>query len=95
MGGLVVPENLKGRLRFGAYDFFREQDVVVGADVYLFRNCFHNWSANYAVRMLRNQIPALKKGARVFVNEACMPEPASVGLAKGKIAWSVSCPVFA
>ncbi|KAH6658135.1 S-adenosyl-L-methionine-dependent methyltransferase [Truncatella angustata] len=87
INGVLVPEGLKGRLRLAPYDFFKEQSVVMGADVYLFRNCFHNWSDKYAVRMLRNQIPALKKGSRVFVNEACMPEPGSVGLVKGQVAW--------
>ncbi|KAK9422181.1 putative S-adenosyl-L-methionine-dependent methyltransferase [Seiridium unicorne] len=83
----AVPEDLEGRLRFGAYDFLEQVQRVEGADVYMFRNCFHNWPDRYAVRMLRNQIPVLRKGARVFVNETCMPEPHEVGLVKGQVAW--------
>ncbi|ETS84291.1 hypothetical protein PFICI_02316 [Pestalotiopsis fici W106-1] len=84
--GTEVPEALRGRLSFGAYDFFEEQ-AVKDADVYIFRNIFHNWSDKYAVRMLRNQIPALKPGARLFVNEACLPEPDASRLVKNQIAW--------
>ncbi|KAK9777698.1 putative S-adenosyl-L-methionine-dependent methyltransferase [Seiridium cardinale] len=84
---LEVPGDLEGRLRFGAYDFLEQVQRVEGADVYMFRNCFHNWPDRYAVRMLRNQIPVLRKGARVFVNEACMPEPHEVGRVKGQVAW--------
>ncbi|KAK6065091.1 o-methyltransferase [Seiridium cupressi] len=84
---LAVPEDLEGRLRFGAYDFLEQVQRVEGADVYMFRNCFHNWPDKYALRMLRNQIPVLRKGARVFVNEACMPEPHEVGLVKGQVSW--------
>ncbi|KAK6086414.1 O-methyltransferase [Seiridium cupressi] len=84
---LAVPEDLEGRLRFGAYDFLEQVQRVEGADVYMFRNCFHNWPDKYALRMLRNQIPVLRKGARVFVNEACMPELHEVGLVKGQVSW--------
>jgi hypothetical protein len=85
--GLVVPDRLRGRLRFGAYDFLEQEQPVTGADVYIFRNCFHNWPDKYAVRMLRNQIPALRRGARVFVNEACLPELDPARLVKGQVAW--------
>lgn len=30
------------------------------------------------MRILRNQIPALKKGARILINEWCLPEPGGV-----------------
>lgn len=85
--GLEIPEELKGRLRFEQYDFFQEQDVVKGADAYIFRNCFHNWPDKYALQMLRNQIPALKKGARVYINESCLPEIDEIGVVKGRVAW--------
>ncbi|KAI1843519.1 hypothetical protein JX266_010345 [Neoarthrinium moseri] len=82
-----VPKELEGRLAFGGYDFFEEQKVK-GADVYLFRNIFHNWPDKYAVQILRNQIPALKRGARIFVNEACLPEPDATKLVTNRIAWA-------
>lgn len=74
--GAEVPEDLKSgeRLRFMVHDFFQEQPVK-GADVYLLRWVLHDWSDKYAVRILRNLIPALKKGARVLVSDLCLPPP--------------------
>ena len=60
------------RVRFMAHDFFTEQPIK-GADVYYFRWILHNWSDEYAVRILQALIPALKPGARVIVNEFCLP----------------------
>ncbi|KAF2176818.1 S-adenosyl-L-methionine-dependent methyltransferase [Zopfia rhizophila CBS 207.26] len=69
-----VPADLEGRLEFQVHNFFTEQPVK-GADVYFFRSTFHDWSDKYAVQILRSLIPALKKGAKIIINEVCMPEP--------------------
>ena len=34
----------------------------------------HNYSTPYAVRILKNLIPALKPGARVLINDHCLLE---------------------
>ncbi len=81
-----IPEHLEGRLKFGAYDFWEEQ-TEGGADVYLFRNIFHNWPDKYAVRIIQNQIPVLKKGNRIIVNEACLPELEDKTAVKNQLAW--------
>lgn len=65
------PGELSERIHYQPYDFFTEQ-VVKNADVYLFSNVFHDWSDTYAVQMLRNQIPALKPGARIVINDICI-----------------------
>lgn len=62
------------RIEFQAHDFFTEQPVR-GADVYFFRWIMHNHSTPYAVKILQNLIPALKKGARIIVNDYCVGEP--------------------
>lgn len=72
--GAEVPEDLKGRVQFMAHDFFEEQPVK-GADVYFLRWTLHNWSDKYAVKILRNLIPALREGSRVLVSELCLPSP--------------------
>jgi hypothetical protein len=77
VSGVEVPEDVKGRVEVVAHDFFTEQSVK-GADVYLFRWIFHDWSDKYAVRILRNLMPALKNGARVVIGEVCLPEPGDV-----------------
>ncbi|KAH8893874.1 S-adenosyl-L-methionine-dependent methyltransferase [Thozetella sp. PMI_491] len=78
------PADVADRVRFMTHDFFTEQPVR-GADVYLFRACFHNWSDKYGVRMLQALIPALKPGARVVINDVVVPGPQDLppGLAPG------------
>ena len=56
------------------HDFMTEQPVK-GADVYLIRWVLHNWSDKYCLRILRNLIPALKNGARIVIQDNCLPEP--------------------
>ncbi|KAI0123904.1 S-adenosyl-L-methionine-dependent methyltransferase [Xylariales sp. AK1849] len=87
VAGAEAPMGLTGKLTFKSYSFSSEQSIR-DADVYLFRNIFHNWSDKYAIRILRNQIPALQPGARIFVNEPCLPEPDPSSLVKYQIAWS-------
>ena len=68
----ALPEELLGRVEFRAHDFFEEQDVK-GAEVYLFRWILHDWPDAYVVRILRALVPALKKGAKVVVNDNVAP----------------------
>lgn len=68
-----IPGELFQRIQYQAYDFFTEQ-VVKDADVYIFSNVFHDWSDRYAVQMLQNQIPALKPGARILINDICIED---------------------
>ena len=74
IAGAKVPEDLEGRLSFMAHNFFAEQPVK-DADLYLLRWILHDWADKYAMRILRNLIPALKKGAKILVCELCMPQP--------------------
>ncbi|KAH6675785.1 putative O-methyltransferase [Halenospora varia] len=78
-GRVNLPSELADRVEFMEHDFFTEQPVK-GADVYFFRWIFHNWSDKYSIKILKNLVLALKKGARVVVNEFCLPEPGTVHL---------------
>ncbi|KAK4237372.1 hypothetical protein C8A03DRAFT_34658 [Achaetomium macrosporum] len=62
------------RITLLAHDFFTEQ-VTKDADVYFFRWIIHNYSTPYAIRILKNLIPALKPGARIIINDHCLREP--------------------
>ncbi|KNG86926.1 O-methyltransferase [Aspergillus nomiae NRRL 13137] len=73
-----VPEGLQDRVTCMAHDFLTPQPIH-GADVYLLRWILHDWSDKYCVKILRNLVPALKKGARVVVNDICIPEPGVLG----------------
>lgn len=72
-----LPEEMKSRISFMAHDFFEEQPVQ--ADAYLIRWCMHNWSDKYATNILKALVPALKKGARVVINDGLLPEPQALG----------------
>lgn len=73
-----VPEELKHRVRFMAHDFFTPQNIT--ADVYYLRWVMHNWSDKYCVLILRALIPALKPGARIVIQDTCMPQPHTIPL---------------
>ena len=71
-----LPPELENRVSFAAHDFFTEQPLV--ADVYFFRHIFHDWPEKYCLKILRCLVPALRPGARILVNEFCLPEPGQV-----------------
>ena len=68
-----VPEDIDGRVKFMAHDFFTKQTVQ--AQVYYIRWCLHNWSDKYAIKILRCLVPTLKDGTRIVVHDSCVPEP--------------------
>jgi predicted O-methyltransferase YrrM len=67
-----VPDDLEGRMEFQVQDFFTEQSVK-GADVYLLRWVLHDWPDKYAIQILRQLVPALRKGAKVVINDNVGP----------------------
>lgn len=69
-----LPEDVKERVSFMSHDFWTEQPVK-GADIYYFRWVFHDWSDSLSVKILRQLIPALKPGARILINDICIPPP--------------------
>ena len=74
-----IPAEFTERIEFMPHDFFMEQPIR--ADVYLFRNIFHNWSDAHVVKILKATVPALRPGAHVLVNDMLLPEP-------GTLSWS-------
>ena len=84
-GAAQLPEELKGRVSFMAHDFWTKQPVK-GADIYYFRWVLHDWPDALCLKILRQLIPALKKGARVILSEICMPPPGMLSLYQER--WS-------
>lgn len=74
--GASLPESMKEseRISFMAHDFFTPQSVK-DADVYLLRFILHDYSDKYAIRILKNLVPALKNGARLIVMDGVAPPP--------------------
>lgn len=77
-----IPKELEGRVQLTTHDFLTPQSVV--ADVYFFRWIFHGFSEKYCIQILRELIPALRKGARVVINDGTLPDPGTVGWAEEK-----------
>ncbi|KAK7963530.1 S-adenosyl-L-methionine-dependent methyltransferase [Apiospora saccharicola] len=75
-GQANLPPELEGRVQFMAHDFFGEQ--TVRAEAYLLRTVFHNWSDKYCLQILRALAPALQHGARILINDVCLPKPGSI-----------------
>ncbi|KAB5518887.1 O-methyltransferase-domain-containing protein [Coniochaeta sp. 2T2.1] len=72
-----VPDALASRVKLTTHDFFTPQTEV--AEVYFFRMIFHGFADKYCVLILRALIPALKKGARIVINDGALPEPGTAG----------------
>jgi len=78
----AVPEHLKYRVSLTTHNFFTPQEVI--AEVYFFRWIFHGFSEKYCVKILQALIPALKKGARIVINDGTLPEPLTAGYLEEK-----------
>jgi len=78
----TVPDHLRDRVSLTTHDFFTPQTVV--AELYFFRWIFHGFSEKYCVKILQALIPALKRGARVVINDGTLPEPGTVGYMEEK-----------
>jgi hypothetical protein len=77
-----VPEHLGDRVILTTHDFFTPQ--TVDAQVYFFRWIFHGFSDKYCVKILQALTPALKKGARIVINDGVLPEPGTAGYVEEK-----------
>lgn len=77
-----IPASLRDRVKFMAHDLFSPQKVP--ADVYVLRWVLHNWADKYATMILRALVPVLKSGARILINEMCMPESGTPLLSRSR-----------
>jgi hypothetical protein len=70
----MKTEHIRSNIEFMKYDFFTPQ-VVKDADVYIYSWIFHNWQDEQSIQILRAAIPALKPGAKILINDGCLPLP--------------------
>ncbi|PVH73053.1 S-adenosyl-L-methionine-dependent methyltransferase [Cadophora sp. DSE1049] len=70
----IQTEHKRQNIQFQKHDFFTPQ-IVKGADVYIYRWIFHNWGDDESVEILQAAIPALKPGAKILINDGCLPVP--------------------
>lgn len=78
-----VPAELKGRVEFQKHELFEPQTVQ--ADVYFLRMVLRNWGDKYAVNALKAQIPVLKAGSKILIQEVVMPEQDAIPLWRERI----------
>lgn len=90
----LVPSSVRSRISFQVHDFFTPQPVA-NADVYFLKHILHDWSDKYALRILRNLIPALKPGARVIVMDGVLPPPGTVPLSVERLITSLDLQMLA
>ncbi|KAI0165595.1 S-adenosyl-L-methionine-dependent methyltransferase [Xylariaceae sp. FL1272] len=68
-----TPKELEGRLEFSAYNFIT-QPMSHDADAYVLRHIFHDWSDDYAVKIVKNMVPKMKNGSRIWISEVVVPD---------------------
>ncbi|KAI1039955.1 hypothetical protein LB505_006053 [Fusarium chuoi] len=80
-GAKVIKENneasIANRIQFQEYDFFQKQPVV-GADIYLLRQIFHNWDFENSVKILKNTVESMGQNSHVLIMDFVVPEPGTV-----------------
>ncbi|KAG8161933.1 hypothetical protein KVR01_007698 [Diaporthe batatas] len=82
-----VPPKLKGRVEFQEHGLFEPQTVK--ADVYFLRMVLRSWSDQNAVNALKAQVPVLRPGVKILIQEAVMPEPGTIPLWNERVWRSV------
>ncbi|KAL8936665.1 MAG: hypothetical protein Q9211_004069 [Gyalolechia sp. 1 TL-2023] len=65
---------LSERMTFQYYNFLSMPQPVHEAEIYYFRNIFHNWPDRNCIAILRNQVPALKNGSRLVIDDFTLHE---------------------
>lgn len=84
-GRANLPPSTEGRVSFMEHDFFREQPVRAAA-VYVLRWILHDWSDEYAIKILRALAPALVESSKLLVCEVILPQPGSVSILRDRAA---------
>ncbi|KAL9106114.1 MAG: hypothetical protein Q9227_008814 [Pyrenula ochraceoflavens] len=69
-----LPKELKERINFQAKDFMTPQEAEHPPSGFLICRCTHNWSDKYAARMLKNLVPAFRKGSKLLIIDHVLAE---------------------
>jgi SAM-dependent methyltransferase len=77
VSGVQAPETMRGRIRYQAHDFFTEQ-TPAGAQVYYFRNVFHNWPDEQCIQILCNHVPVMHHTAKLLIDDFALHHPLTV-----------------
>ena len=84
----AIPSELAGRVTFEEHELFAPQDAK--ADVYFFRMVFRGLGDAFAIQALQAQIPALRPGVKILIQDVVMPEPEAIPLWRDRVAKYVT-----
>lgn len=70
------PEDLRSRFNFQVVDFMKAQELE--ADVYFMRLVLHFLSDEDSVKVIKNLVPAMRKGSRILIAESIVPRCGSL-----------------
>lgn len=65
---------LQNRVHFEIHDMFQTQ-TRREVDVFYLRHILHDWPDDYAVKILKNLVPALRPGSRIMISDSVIPPP--------------------
>jgi hypothetical protein len=68
---------LLDRVHYQEYDFFTEQ-TYAGAQVYYFRNIFHNWPDEQCIQIFRNHVPVMRPTTKLLIDDFTLHDPLTV-----------------
>jgi hypothetical protein len=80
----TIPSELAGRVQFEEHELFAPQDAK--AEVYLFRMVFRGLGDALATQVLKAQIPVLRPGVKILIQDVVMPDPDTIPLWKDRLA---------
>jgi hypothetical protein len=83
-----IPSELAGRVTFEEHEPFAPQEAK--ADVYFFRMVFRGLGDAFVTQALQAQIPALRPGVKILIQDVVMPEPEAIPLWKDRVARYVT-----
>ncbi|KAL2859608.1 S-adenosyl-L-methionine-dependent methyltransferase [Aspergillus pseudodeflectus] len=73
-GAASLPASLQDRITFEVHNMFTPQ-TRQGIDVFYLRHILHDWPDDWAVKILKNLVPALKPTSRIIISDSVIPPP--------------------
>ncbi|KAL2802402.1 S-adenosyl-L-methionine-dependent methyltransferase [Aspergillus granulosus] len=73
-GAASLPAPLQDRIHFEVHDMFEPQ-TRQEIDIFYLRHILHDWPDHYAVKILKNLVPAMKSSSRIIISDSVIPPP--------------------
>ncbi|KAL2796211.1 S-adenosyl-L-methionine-dependent methyltransferase [Aspergillus keveii] len=73
-GTASLPASLQDRITFEVHDMFTPQ-THQGIEIFYLRHILHDWPDDWAVKILKNLVPALKPSSRIIISDSVIPPP--------------------